>query len=548
MSRLYFFIIALGLFQASTLSAQKTNSGGGINDQSQDVIKNFDARLIESEKVKMNPILPPIDTTTKVQTYTVPDKVIPVNYIPPKMRPIGIATKKPDPGYNGYAKIGYGFPNSPYGELAYRYSDPGNFILGGKAKYFGMDNATIANQSFSNLNVEGNGTFFAKDVGLAVDGTVGYNSDTRNYYGYDHTKYTETKETSKQNFNTFYAGAKAYNSARTVADINYGLGANFYKLNDNFGAQETDFNIRLEGTKWFAEKFPLTVILRTEFTSFDSTGGKTQSLNNIYLQPSFTYKTDELSVKIGANLVSSNDIFYPKPDIEASYKIAGQSLAVFAGWKGDLTKNTYRQLTNYNPYIFPQTKIKNTERTEYYGGIKGEIANLNYSAQVGYSNNYNLPLYLSDSTDRFRRFNVLYDSVNIFNIRGSVSYRPIAKLEIIGTLSQNVYTLKREIAAWGLPSLDVNLSGKFTAYEVGDQKAILKAALFVQNGVNYKNAQGVATRLDGLFDINIGGEYWFARNIGAFLDINNLLNIKRERWQFYPNYGMNILGGITARF
>ncbi len=547
MTRLYYLTVFVVLVGVNTVFAQKP--AGGINDQSQDVIKNFDARLIESEKIKMNPILPLIDTTTKAQTYSVPDKVIAVQYQPPKMRPIAIAIKKTEPGYNGYAKIGYGFPNSPYGELNYRYNDPGNFILGGKVKYFAMDNATIANQSFSNLNLEGNGTFFAKDLGLAVDGTLGYNTDVRNYYGYDHLKYpVETKESSKQNFNTFYAGTKAYNSARTVADINYGVGANFYKLNDNFGAQETDFNVRLEGTKWFSEKFPLTAVLRTEFTSFDSTGGKTQSLNNIYFQPSFTYKTDELSVRVGANLISSNDVFYPKPDIEASYKIAGQQLSVFAGWKGDLTKNTFRQLTNYNPYIFSQTKLKNTERTEYYGGIKGEIANLNYSAQVGYSNNNNLALYLSDSTDHFRRFNVLYDTVNIFNIRGSASYRPIEKLEIIGTLSQNVYTLTREKAAWGLPSLDVNLSGKYTAYEVGDQKAILKAALFVQNGVNVRDNKGIAQRLDGLFDINIGGEYWFLKNIGAFLDINNLLNIKRERWQYYPNYGMNILGGITARF
>lgn len=547
MTRLYYLIVFVVLVGVNTVFAQKP--GGGINDQSQDVIKNFDARLIESEKIKMNPILPLIDTTTKAQTYSVPDKVIAVQYQPPKMRPIAIAIKKTEPGYNGYAKIGYGFPNSPYGELNYRYNDPGNFILGGKVKYFAMDNATIANQSFSNLNLEGNGTFFAKDLGLAVDGTLGYNTDVRNYYGYDHLKYpVETKESSKQNFNTFYAGTKAYNSARTVADINYGVGANFYKLNDNFGAQETDFNVRLEGTKWFSEKFPLTAVLRTEFTSFDSTGGKTQSLNNIYFQPSFTYKTDELSVRLGANLISSNDVFYPKPDIEASYKIAGQQLSVFAGWKGDLTKNTFRQLTNYNPYIFSQTKLKNTERTEYYGGIKGEIANLNYSAQVGYSNNNNLALYLSDSTDHFRRFNVLYDTVNIFNIRGSASYRPIEKLEIIATLSQNVYTLTREKAAWGLPSLDVNLSGKYTAYEVGDQRAILKAALFVQNGVNARDNKGIAQRLDGLFDINIGGEYWFLKNIGAFLDINNLLNIKRERWQYYPNYGMNILGGITARF
>jgi hypothetical protein len=32
------------------------------------------------------------------------------------------------------------------------------------------------------------------------------------------------------------------------------------------------------------------------------------------------------------------------------------------------------------------------------------------------------------------------------------------------------------------------------------------------------------------------------------LDVNNLLNQKRQRWENYPTFGMNILGGISARF
>jgi hypothetical protein len=40
----------------------------------------------------------------------------------------------------------------------------------------------------------------------------------------------------------------------------------------------------------------------------------------------------------------------------------------------------------------------------------------------------------------------------------------------------------------------------------------------------------------------------FHKNFGAFVDLNNLANNKRERWYLYPQFGLNILAGITARF
>jgi hypothetical protein len=270
----------------------------------------------------------------------------------------------------------------------------------------------------------------------------------------------------------------------------------------------------------------------------------------VYLRPSFTYKTDMLSLKVGANLVSFKDVFYPMPDVEANFNLAGKALGIFAGWKGEFIKNSYRNLTNYNPFIKTDSvfTIKNTEKTEYYGGIKGSFGPLTYSAQAGYSSNNNLALFSADTLDKYRRFNVIYDTVGIFNIRGAISAHPIDGLELTGTVSQNVYSAKKQKAAWGLPSLDVNVGAKYTVTQKGDQAAIVKASLFVQNGVPYKIKGADFARLDPLFDISLGGEYWFAKNIGVFLDINNLLNLKRQRWQNYPNFGLNILAGVTARF
>lgn len=524
--------------------------GKEVPSQSQDVIKNFDAKLLETERINVNPVLPAVDTTTKAQTYSIPNKVLNVDYTAPKMRPVAIKTEKLPPQYKGYAKAGYGLPNSPYLEGAYRFGDPKKYLVGLKVKHHSADNGkALENQSFAMTNAEANGTFYAQ-AGVAVDAKLGYDNNTRQYYGYDHVKSYQKIDT-KQFFNTISAGAKVYNSARTVADFNYALGLNFYNMNDNYSNKETDFNIKAEATKWFSDKHPLSIVLRTEFTALSPGSDKTQNLNNIYLNPSFTFKGEGFSIRAGANLVSHKDVFTPLPDIEAAANIAGNQLQAFAGWKGDFLKNTYKNLTNYNPFILPDSfGIQNTIKTEYYGGVKGSISLFDYSAQVGWSNNKNLALFVSDSTDKYRRFDVVYDTVKIFNIRGAITMHPIKDLELVATASQNIYTANNQAAAWGLPSTDINVSAKYNVVSKGNQTAVAKASLFVQNGVPYKNknsSDGIS-RLNPLFDINIGGEYWFSKNIGAFLDINNLLNLKRERWQNYPNFGLNILGGFTARF
>ena len=546
MSKINKMLLYISVLVPTAIMAQP---GKDVPSQSQDVIKNFDAKLLETERINVQPVLPAVDTATKAQAYSVPNKILNVNYTAPSMRPVAIKTEKLPPQYKGYAKAGYGLPNSPYLEGAYRFGDPKTYLVGLKLKHHSADNnRAVENQSFATTNAEANGTFYAQ-AGVAIDAKLGFDNNTRQYYGYNHDKFSYAKVDTRQHFNTISAGAKAYNSARTVADFNYGLGLNFYNMNDNFSNRETDFNIRAEATKWFSEKHPLSIVVRTEFTTLAPKSDKTQDLNNIILNPSFTYKGEGFSVRAGANLVSHKDVFTPLPDVEASANVAGNQLQAFLGWKGDFLKNSYKNLTNYNPFIRPDSfKIQNTVKTDIYGGIKGAIALFDYSAQVGWSNNQNLALFLADTADKYRRFKVLYDTVKIFNIRGAITMHPIKNMELIATASQNIYTANKQKAAWGLPSTDVNISAKYNVVSKGDQTAVAKASLFVQNGVPFKNSIGDIERLSPLFDINIGGELWFSKNIGAFLDINNLLNLKRQRWQNYPNLGLNILGGFTARF
>ncbi|MEL6845333.1 MAG: hypothetical protein AAFP02_19170, partial [Bacteroidota bacterium] len=111
------YITALSiLFLPFLLLAQPDDLPGGEVE----VIKNFDARLLDTEKVKIKPDLPPLDTSTQRLTYAIPTKLMPLEYLPPRIRPVAIRTEKNSKGFKGYAKLGYGIPNSPYGEVGYR--------------------------------------------------------------------------------------------------------------------------------------------------------------------------------------------------------------------------------------------------------------------------------------------------------------------------------------------------------------------------------------------------------------------------------------------
>lgn len=516
---------------------------GGLNEEEVEVIKEFEARLIDSEKLLLNPSLPPLDTTTKRLIYNVPTKTISVDYLAPKIRPLAMKRKALPPNYNGYLKLGYGFPSSPYGEFLYKRGKDKKYDYGVRLKHHSASyNKDFDNQRFMENDFGIYGSYYTGQ-GIGISGNVDYKMDQIHYFGYDDMFVTLDREQIKQQFNTFSFGAKAFNAERTAADFDYSAAVDFYSMKDNFASKETGTLLKFKIAKWFADKHPLSVVLGTDFTRFQDTA--VQKLNNFYLKPSFTYHADLFKVQVGVNVVNHDDEYNIFPLIEASANIIGNQLAAFAGWKGDLQKNTFRSLTDYNPYLNTRTILSNTRYNHFYGGVKGNISSINYQIQAGYKKADDLALFQTNYLNDLRSLDVVYDTVNIFSIEGTISARPISNLEITATLASNVYDPKNEEKAWHLPVFETNISASYLMLE---DKLKVKGELFVENGVPYLTENNVADNLNSLFDVNIGAEYTITNNIGVFLDINNIAGNKRQRWNNFPTYGLNLLGGVTARF
>jgi hypothetical protein len=95
-----------------------------------------------------------------------------------------------------------------------------------------------------------------------------------------------------------------------------------------------------------------------------------------------------------------------------------------------------------------------------------------------------------------------------------------------------------------LPKIQGNVGLSYLAL---DQQLRLKAEVYVADAVAYQDLN-LPDEPNLLFDISLGADYFLTKNIGLFLHLNNLATNKYRRWYGYPGFGLNVLGGITARF
>ena len=400
---------------------------------------------------------------------------------------------------------------------------------------------TLKTNVFSDNDLLVKGTMLT-NRGFSVDGFANVSIDNNSFYAYDRADTTFTAEDVRNKLNLYEAGIKLYNSEESNSKLNYWAGFKGYRLANNFATRETGLNIDLGLVKWFGDN-PLSVTLGTDLTRLKDTS--IQKLNNFYINPSFSFGTDFLRFKLGARLASANEEYFIFPDAELLLNLAGNGLSIFAGADGGLRKNNFRIISDYNPFLVPElSDIRNSSYYDLYAGVKGLVSGIEYSAQAGFKPTNDLALYEVNQEKPWNRFNVLYDTANIIYLQASVKGRLLENLDISGSIVKNFYDLNLQEEAWYLPKLQGNVGLSYLAL---DQQLRLKAEVYVSDPVEYQELN-LPDEPNLLFDISLGADYFFTKNIGLFLHLNNLSTNKYRRWYGYPGFGLNVLGGITARF
>lgn len=506
-----------------------------------EIVKNFDARLEDAEKIGISPAPLAMDTTRQRQTYYVEAKPSRLEYPSPRLRPLAFKREEPQERYNGFVKAGYGLPSSPYVEGGYAFRQEDRFDAHIGLLYHAANNSKLENQRFATTDFGIDGNIHLPDR-FTVHGDVGFRQDIVSFYGYDHADTTFNESATKQRFNRFSLGGDVFNTAVNDLHVDYKVGASFYSLTDFFDSKESGLDLHLDLTKWFSDSHPLKLKIGNELAAFSDTISK--KLNTFYIKPEFTYHGEAFRVRAGFNVISITDGMKILPNLEAMLSLAGNALAVYAGWRGDYYQNSFDHLRQYNPFIVSELDPRVSVYQDIYGGVKGAAQGWNYQAQVGFKKTNDLAMFLTDDMDT-RRFRVLYDTVNIVYISASAGIELWPGLNVSGTVLQNFYDPKNEDKAWHLPPFETFLTAR---YSLLDKRLLLRGDGYLARGVNYINDQQNQERLDNLLDLSFSAHYQVIKHAWVWLQLNNLNNNKRERWYRYPTYGINVLGGVLLRF
>ncbi|PWJ58956.1 hypothetical protein CLV98_103328 [Dyadobacter jejuensis] len=385
-----------------------------------------------------------------------------------------------------------------------------------------------------------------------VDGSLEY--DRKNYYFYGYKPQPESqsvnRDSLRQTINQFGFSLGFENTDADVA-VDYSVKTSLNSLKDHYKASELDWGTQLKASVPISESF--YALLNADAYVSQRVDRLTYNRNLFRVSPTFKYVSDFFSVTFGLNAVNETDSeldinktkAFPKLNIDVT-PIAG--IHIFANYNGDIVRNTLKSMLNENQWLGSNVLIVNTEKTyDLSAGVKGEDPQgFNYEGKVSfaqYRNFYNFNNSLADTS----KFSIIYDpgktKVLTLSAQAGYNFNDLFKT----SLKVNFFDYKMDQTeqAWHRPDLTVNW---FNALSIS-KKLFITSDFYVLKGMKAKNFQsGQVQKLPVVADLNLKIDYLLTQNFSAFVAINNVLGKQYQRYQYYPQQGLNFIGGLSFSF
>ncbi|MCE6992174.1 TonB-dependent receptor [Dyadobacter sp. CY323] len=546
-----FFLLMLG-FSSHFVVAQK----GEIESQTYEIVKEKSIEFAPANRVfdKVQPIQG--ETGKKKVAYEIIDPQI--NISSPKLTPaVGASSdensRKDEPDVlNNYVKLGGGNYGRFLGEAFVGGRPSEDLAFTTQLKHLSAANGPVDGKNSANA-----GTNFkvgGKYIRSKYKVEAGIDYDRKNYYFYGYKPQPEgvevDRDTIRQTINQFGANLSFENTDASVL-VDYSVKTSLSTLRDRYSASELDWGTKLTASVPISETF--FALLEADAFVSQRVDQFTYNRNLFRVKPTFKYVTDVFSVSAGVNAVNETDNqldinktkAFPAVNLDVS---PFTGLHIFAGWNGDIVRNTLKSMLSENQWLGPNVLIVNTEKSaEYSAGVKGETSSgLNYEGKVAYTayrNFYNFNNSLVDTS----RFSIIYDNgktkVLTISAQAGYNYNDLFKTSLKVNFFD--YAVDNVEDAWHRPDLTLNW---FNALSIS-KKLFVTADFYMLRGIKAKNFQtGVVTKLPVIADLNVKIDYLLTRNFSAFVALNNVLGKQYQRYQYYPQQGLNFIGGLSFSF
>ncbi len=453
--------------------------------------------------------------------------------------------------YGDYLKVGFGNYGSPYLEAFVNNKRSEKYLYGVHLKHFSSKNGPVDNAGLSENKIEVYGKYIAaKSI---VSGSLGYDRSRFNFYGYDHEREPNAEGDSlKQLFQTlaFTVGLENKNKQDK---FNYSTNLNYYNFSTFTKAKESEWLWNFKSDLWLdvTKKILLDAGLSVSKRSDSSIINRTL----FTIKPSMQYKVSEkLVLEGGFNIAYANDTLKDNtkvhiyPRINAEYELVRNKIIAFGGLDGALQQNTLRTLSKENNYLNADVALSSTNKMlDFYGGFKGGLkGGVSYKIKASTANYKNLYFFNNGVKDT-SKFDVLYDrgAVNVLNLAGEVSYELTSTFRLALSSAYYKFNMSKLTNSWHRPS---SINSVLATYNL-NQKMYFNVDFYYIGGIRGKNfVSGQEVKLKGIADLNLKVDYLFSDKFSVFIEVNNILAQKYQRYLYYSIKSINVLAGLTYSF
>jgi hypothetical protein len=517
----------------------------------------MDVQKIESVPVIDKPQVKPSVFTYQIKAHQVSTEKI-VNPMP--VLDLNVNNESVYP--NSFIKLGYGNIRTPLAEIYLNNKQDKKYSYGAHYRFLQTNsNLNSSFADFSNHNFKGYASTFTENSELGID--VNYRQNKYYYYGFDTSskKLERSSSNLSRTISTFDSRAYFNSTASGKKKLKHRSQFNYY----NFGIDKAienqyAFNTKLYGTLPNFNNLKncqLSTVLGVDYNTFKL--DTLSSIKRLFVQidPRFEFEYEGLQITAGFNtsiFINGKDSALPffNPVIKVNYPLIPGVANLYAGIDGRYQKQSLRNIINNNPFTSQYELTNMYENLKTYIGVNAKMgSSAEAMFEIAYSDVTNMPLFvtLKDSNFAVNSFSLLYAQVSLLKFSATFNYSFSEKVRI-GVLGNFYnYDVTDHAYPWQLPNLDAKVNMRFniknklyphidvTAFGAQKQKTI-----DVNTKINTVNS------INAFYDISMGVDYRFKNKLSAFVQANNLLNNRYQRWYNYPVYGFNIIGGITMIF
>ncbi len=535
--KLFFLIIPFTLIGLAATAQDSTGKKVKITSSFKPVLK-------EAAKINFDASPAANDTSRPRLQYSIPVQNLNLAFQPGTLRPLALAVDTGGTWTNeSYVKLGYGNFKTPFVKLGLSVGDGKSSGLNFYAQHV-SSKGSIKYQDYSNTNGELNAFFKAGNI--EWNARLGGRLDKYKKYGYLPKTLSFPDDSINVNLHTYRARIAFRNVNRTDLGISYAPELKVDAFSDGLSNSETTTFINLPLQKTLGNNFEVEVAAMASLSRYNRDKKDGISNNWFAVAPSVLYKTANINIQAGIRPASDNGNAHLFPNLIAEVASSDKRFSFQAGWVGYLRNAGFQYQATINPWIWAPSTVYNSSIEERFGGIKGSVGDhFSYSAKASFNTIKNQPLFTNDTVAGGKSFVVINEPrLNVINLGGELGYTVGERFSLISNFGINQYSPKVAAKAWGLLPVEWKTTLRLQVL----RDLYLNSELYAFDGPNYQTKGGGRGKLGNAFDLSAGLEFKVYKNIKIWGQFNNITNSQYQRWNQYPVYGFNVLGGVVFSF